>query len=69
MFQCMLGYFDDSIIHQTLTWTTASLTCLCNLFALYIYIHTHGGTLVYNVIRRIFVEAAQNLMLEKSQGE
>ena len=23
----MLGYFSASIIHQTLTWTTGSLTC------------------------------------------
>ena len=29
----MLGYFCVSIIHQTLTWTTGSLTCVCDLFA------------------------------------
>ena len=27
--QCMLGYSGVSIIHQTLTWTSGSLTCLC----------------------------------------
>ena len=30
---CMLGYFDVSIIFQTLTRTTGSLTCVCDLFA------------------------------------
>ena len=26
------GYFVASIVHQTLTWTSGSLTCICDLF-------------------------------------
>ena len=43
----MLGYFSASIIHQTLTWTTGSLTCASDPLAslslslsIYIYIPT-----------------------------
>ena len=32
-FQCMLAYFVVSIIRWTRTWTTGSLTCVCDLFA------------------------------------
>ena len=30
---CMLEYFTVFIIHRTLTWTTISLICVCDLFA------------------------------------
>ena len=52
----MLGYFNVSIIHRTLTWTTGSLTCVCDLFAC---VDTRG-TSVYSLIRRTFVESAQD---------
>ena len=35
-FQCMLGYFGVSMIHQTLTWSTGSLTRVCNIFCKHI---------------------------------
>ena len=44
-FQCMLGYFVVSIIHRTLTWTTGSLTCVCDPLA---YAYTRGAS-VYNI--------------------
>ena len=46
----MLGYLDISIIHRTLTWTTGSLTCVCDLFAC---VYTRG-TSIYSLIRMIF---------------
>ena len=50
--------------HRILTWTTGSLTCVCDLFAC-VY---RQGTSDYSLIRRTFVESAQNLTPEKSQG-
>ena len=44
----MLGYLDVSTIHRTLTWTTGSLTCVCDLFA---WAHTRGNS-VHSLIRR-----------------
>ena len=38
--QVHAGYFHVSIIHQTLTWTTGSLTCVHSL--LYACIYTRG---------------------------
>ena len=54
----MLNCFVVSIVHQTLTWSTGSLTCVCDLFAC---VYT-WGTSVYNnsLIRRTFVESVQN---------
>ena len=60
----MLGYFGVSTTRRTLTWTTWSLTCVCVIFAC-VY---SRGTSVYSLIRRTFVESAQNLTPEKSQG-
>ena len=60
----MPGYFGVSVIHQTLRWTTGSLTWVCDLFAC-VYTQSQG-TLVYNFNRRTFIESAQNLTLEKS---
>ena len=37
-----------SIIRPALTWTTGSLTCVCDLFC----IRVHTGTWVYSLIRR-----------------
>ena len=38
----MLGYFSVSIIHQTLTWTTGTLTCVWDLFAcIYLGLYSH----------------------------
>ena len=42
-------YFVVYIIHQTLTWATGSLTCVCDPFAC---VYTRG-TSVYSLIRRI----------------
>ena len=56
-FQCMLGHFVVFIIHRTLTRTTGSLTCVCDLFA---YVYTLG-TSVYSFIRRIFVRVYTEL--------
>ena len=64
-FECMLGYFDVFITHQTLTWTTGSLMCTCDLFAC---VYT-WETLVYNLIWKTLVEFAQNLTPHKSQGK
>ena len=41
LIKCILGYSGVSIIHRTLTWTTGSLTCVCDLFA-YIYIYIYS---------------------------
>ena len=61
----MLGYFGVTIIHQTLTWTTGSLTCICDLFA---SARTQGDLgLLSRCIRRTFVESAENLTPEKAQ--
>ena len=63
----MLGYFVASIVHGTLTWTTGSLTCVGDLFC----IHgggAGGGTSVHSLVQTTFVESAQHLTLEKSQG-
>ena len=49
----MLGYFVVSIVHQTLTWTTGSLTCVCDMFAC---VYT-WGTLFFGLIWRTFVRA------------
>ena len=44
------------IIHRTLTRTTGSLTCVCDL----LHAHAHiGGTPVYSLIRETFAESAQ----------
>ena len=43
----MLGYLGVYILHRTLTWTTGSLTCVCDLFAC-VY---NRGTSVYSLIR------------------
>ena len=32
-FQSIMDFVAASITHQTLTWTTGSLTCVCDLFA------------------------------------
>ena len=61
-FQSMLGQFGVSTIHWTLTWTSWSLTCVCDLFALI----CSRGTSVYSFIWRTFVVSAQNLTLRKS---
>ena len=53
------GHFVVSRVHRTLTWTTGSLTCVS--------IYTRG-TSVYSLIRRTFVESAQNLTPESPQG-
>ena len=58
-------YFLVSVINRTLTWTTGPLTCVCGLF---LHAHTHGGTSVYSLIRRTFVESMQNVTPEESQG-
>ena len=60
----MLGYSAVSILHQTLTWATRSLTCTCDLFAC---AYTQG-TSVYSLIWRTFVESAQNLTPQKISG-
>lgn len=39
-FQCMLAYFGVSVTHRTLTRTTGSFTCVCDLVAC---VCTHGG--------------------------
>ena len=51
----MLDYLGVSTIHCPLTWTTGSLTCVCDLFAC---VYTRG-TSVYSFIRRTFVGSAQ----------
>ena len=56
----MLGYLCVFMIQQTLTWTTGSLKCVCNLFACL----RMQGTLVYILICRTFLESVQNLSLE-----
>ena len=45
-FWYMLGYFAVPIIPLTLTWTTGSITCLCDIFAC---VYTRG-TSVYSLI-------------------
>ena len=55
-------YLGVSLIHGTLIWTTGFLTCVCDLLC------TRIHTSVYSLIRRTFVESAQNLTPEKSQG-
>ena len=54
-FQCMLGCFGVSIIHQTLTWGTGSLTSVSDLFAC---LHA-WGTSVYGLIWRTLVRWGQ----------
>ena len=61
----MPGYFGVSIIRQTLTWTTGSLTCVCD-FVVVACVYTRD-TSVYCLIQRTFVESAQNLTREKSE--
>ena len=51
-FQCMLGYFGVSVIHRTVTRTTGSLTCVCDLFTC--LMHTRGIS-VERLIRRTFI--------------
>ena len=63
-FYFTLGYFVVSIIHRTLTWTTGSLTCVCDFFA---RLYTRGPS-VYSLTRKIVVESAQNLSPDKCQG-
>ena len=45
------GFFVVSIVHRTLTWTTGSLTCVCDLFACVCTL----GTSVSGLIRRTYV--------------
>ena len=67
-YSVQLQHYEDcfvvSLVHQTLTWTTESLTCASDF--LHVYIHT--GDLGLQFTRRTFVESAQNLTPEKSQG-
>ena len=60
------GYFGVSIIHRTRTWTTGSLTCVCDLFAC-IYT-SHGGPRFIVSSEGLLVESAQNLTQEESHG-
>ena len=60
----MLGYLGVSIIHRTLTRTTGSLTCVCDLFPC---VYTKMIS-VYSLIQRTSVEFALDLTPEKSQG-
>ena len=64
----MVGYFYVSvmIILRTLRWTTASLKCVYGFACM--YTEYKEETLVYSLIRKTFVESAQNLTREKSQG-
>ena len=62
-FWCMLGYSGGSIVHQTLTWTTGSLTCVCDLLSC-VHIYIHSGALSFSHIQRTWVESAQNLTPE-----
>ena len=66
----MLDYFGVTIIHSTLTWTTGSVACLCDLLRA----HAHGGrggggggALFIVSLEGLFVESAGNLTPEKSQ--
>ena len=60
----MLGYLGVFIIHRTLTRTTGSLTCVCDLFPC---VYTKM-TSVYSLIQRTSVEFALDLTHEKFQG-
>ena len=68
MFMCMLGYFSVSVIHQTWTWTTRALMCICSLSAYKLQCVYTTGTSFNSLIERTFVESAQTLMPEKSQS-
>ena len=70
-----LGYFGVTMVHQTLTWTSESLMCICNLFASVntqgargVGVGGGGGGSVYSLTLRTFVVYVQNLNLEKFQG-
>ena len=52
--------------HPTLTWTTGSLTRICDLF--YLHVYRHGGPQFTVFIQRTLVESVQNFTPEKSQG-
>ena len=62
LFLVQAGSFELSIIHWTLTETTGSLACVCDLSAP-VYAQ---GTPVYSLIQKIFVDSSQNAMTEIS---
>ena len=52
----VLGYFDVSIIHQTLTWITESLMCIHDLFCMHIYIREPGFVVSSEDLCRVCTE-------------
>ena len=56
-YKCKLGCFSVFIMHRNLTWNTGSLTC--NLRHLFTRVYTLATSVC--LIRRSFVESAQNL--------
>ena len=64
----MRGYFDIFVIHQTLMWTAASVTCVCGLFA---RAHTQGildYSLTPNTFCRVCAEFDSGEILRRVQS-
>ena len=57
-FKCMLGYFGISTIHQTLIWTTGSLTCVCDLFCMSTRMPLTAGFLKQDINTQTFSKNA-----------
>ena len=56
--RCGLGLLAFQLVHRTLTWTTGSLTCVCDLsfffsfFFFFLLPQTQVGTELYSLLRR-----------------
>ena len=56
------SYFGVCSTHRTLTWTTGSLTRVCDFCFCPSHAYTHGGPRsIDGLIQRTFAESAQNL--------
>ena len=63
------SYFGVCSTHRTLTWTTGSLTRVCDFCFCPLHAYTHGGPrFIVGLIQRTFAESAQNLTAAKSRS-